>query len=518
LHALSRCGLINTFSLSGRNRYLAPGTMVMTRPGEDDRHWRFSPRVALTAIILFAILIGFILFASRELWARYHYRAAQQAHAAKDPAAEYAHLLQCLRVWTTSGETYLLAAQAARRTGDFDEAEKLLKRSDQLAAPPSSVLLERLLLGFQRHPADYDLHALLATARNAPPNQEAVGELLEALSRACLKSFRLSEARSCLDLWIEREPANLQALLWRGWVLEQVSGNSQLPLADYRQAVWHHPNEASALFRLAEILLRAKLPEEALPHLVTLDEKQPDNPLLLVNLAACRQELGEPAAARTLLDRMLTPQRLRLVEQLAERARALQPVPEELASASWYRQAFAVAPFGNDGQAHYVVDLYIRGLLARAALALADGHPAEAETDLRTAVKLDPFDYSATYQLFLCLEQQGRKEETRDWKARLEQITADQKQMSDLVQQVRQAPRNPAPRCAAGKILLRNGQPGEAIRWLESALHEDSTYEPAHALLTEWYDKAGDRDRAAQHRAWVRQPSRSPGSSSGGPP
>jgi predicted Zn-dependent protease len=214
---------------------------------------------------------------------------------------------------------------------------------------------------------------------------------------------------------------------------------------------------------------------------------------------------------------MLAPERLRLVEQLAECVRDLRPVPEEVASADWYRQVLDVAPFGSSDQPHYVMDVYIRGLLARASLALSEKQSAEAEADLRRAVKLDPYDYAARYQLLLYLEQRGPEGETRDCKARLEQIVADQQQMYELAGKVRNAPRDPALRCALAKVLLRNGQPAEAIRWLESAIQEDPTYEPAHALLSEWYEKAGDLQRAAQHRAWVKQGG-TPGSSGGGRP
>ncbi len=62
---------------------------------------------------------------------------------------------------------------------------------------------------------------------------------------------------------------------------------------------------------------------------------------------------------------------------------------------------------------------------------------------------------------------------------------ADQSRMREVTQQVMREPHNPAPRCEAAEILLRNGQPQEARRWLDSALKEDPRCQPALRLMAD---------------------------------
>jgi Tfp pilus assembly protein PilF len=44
------------------------------------------------------------------------------------------------------------------------------------------------------------------------------------------------------------------------------------------------------------------------------------------------------------------------------------------------------------------------------------------------------------------------------------------------------------------------GQEELGERWLLSALHEDPSYQPAHAALADFYEKKGNQEDAAFHR------------------
>ena len=59
---------------------------------------------------------------------------------------------------------------------------------------------------------------------------------------------------------------------------------------------------------------------------------------------------------------------------------------------------------------------------------------------------------------------------------------------------------DPQLRCEAGLLCLHNGQDREAARWLTGALQLDPNYAPAHEGLAEYYERAGDPERAAEHR------------------
>ncbi|HEV2949125.1 MAG TPA: hypothetical protein VGX70_17250 [Gemmataceae bacterium] len=45
-----------------------------------------------------------------------------------------------------------------------------------------------------------------------------------------------------------------------------------------------------------------------------------------------------------------------------------------------------------------------------------------------------------------------------------------------------------------------NGLESEGLRWLESALVEDPRHAPTHRALTDFYARAGDKEKAELHR------------------
>jgi tetratricopeptide (TPR) repeat protein len=460
----------------------AAGHGALMGPHTDDGT-RLRPRRVLAVALPATALLLVSLYFYPSLIAWYHFRAAQAAAQRNDIAGEQQHLLECLKGWKTDAEIYLRAARAARRLSKFDEADRCLRQCKLYGGDPTEVELERLLLKLDRHDPNVEPQIALESLRHAPENHLAVPEALEGLSKKCLDNYRLQDALAVLTLWIERQPDNVKPLLLRGWVLEQQAPNPQRALPDYRRAVELDSANDIARLRLAEALVKTKQSAEALPELETLRQRQPESSLVQLNLALCLDELGESGKARQLLDALLSPQRLALVQEISDRLRIDQPLPREVEEADWYRQVMSQAPYGFQGQAHYVVDLYIQALVERAKLA-ERAKPGEGEPFLRQAVNLDPFDYAANYQLLLCVQQRGNQTEAQRLKAKMEEILADQRRMSEAVAQVVANPYDPAPRCAAAEILLRNGQPPEALRWLRGALQVAPGYPQAVHLLT----------------------------------
>jgi len=52
-----------------------------------------------------------------------------------------------------------------------------------------------------------------------------------------------------------------------------------------------------------------------------------------------------------------------------------------------------------------------------------------------------------------------------------------------------------------GLICLRNNKDDDGLRWLVGALKLESRHKPSHLALAEYYDRAGKKDLAQQHRA-----------------
>ena len=54
------------------------------------------------------------------------------------------------------------------------------------------------------------------------------------------------------------------------------------------------------------------------------------------------------------------------------------------------------------------------------------------------------------------------------------------------------------------RLAWRNGLESEGLRWLESALVEDPRHAPTHRALTDFYARAGDKEKAEQHRKMMK--------------
>src|SRR5438309_10884330 len=74
-----------------------------------------------------------------HLWARAHVAEARRALARRDFAPARAHLELCLQVWRDRPDLHLLAAQAARQAGDFEEALDHLNQCRELQGEQEDV-------------------------------------------------------------------------------------------------------------------------------------------------------------------------------------------------------------------------------------------------------------------------------------------------------------------------------------------------------------------------------------------
>jgi tetratricopeptide (TPR) repeat protein len=197
---------------------------------------------------------------------------------------------------------------------------------------------------------------------------------------------------------------------------------------------------------------------EAVGPFEELRRRQPDNPAVLLGLAKCRRQLGQPDEARQLLDAVLAQN------------------PED---------AQALAEQGK--------------------LALAAGQASEAEAWLRRAAERAPRDREIVYNFVQCLRQLGKDDEADRCAALLKEIDADQRRMNRLVLEVMQRPRDAELRYEAGMIFLRNGLTDDGLSWLAMALENDPRHRRAREALAEHYERSGRPDLAAPHREALRQ-------------
>jgi Flp pilus assembly protein TadD len=253
-------------------------------------------------------------------------------------------------------------------------------------------------------------------------------------------------------VWLEDCPEEVEALLRRGWVWERLD-QFENAREDYRRAAQVAPQRPQPLLRLGQILLLLGNAAEAHEVLQQARERDPGNPAVGLGLAQSLAKLGHLQEARQLLDEL-------------------------------------TARHPQDGML----------LLERGSVALQMGDPADAESWLRKAVTLLPYDYQSHFTLWQCLRQLDKVDEADQLNARVRRLQQDLERMRDLSERVQSHPYDAALRCEIGQLFLRNGEKREGFLWLQTAVQIDPGHQPAHEALAQYYEESGDPEQAAAHR------------------
>jgi tetratricopeptide (TPR) repeat protein len=402
----------------------------------------------LVLLVGLLLLLGLPL-GGRHLWAYWHYQEAQKAMGLRNFAGAQQHFTQSLQVWSSSTDVHLKAARAARKAGDFDETERLLHLCIDLGGDAEAIYLEQLLVQVQRGRLSEAEPPLVSRVIENHPDSVAI---LEVLTLAYIQTYQLPTALECLKRWLEREPDRPEAWLLQAYVYQRLQNASEA-LASYRRAVELDPNNDDARLELAGQLASANELDAALAQFELLRRRQGDTPSVLSGLAHCLRSTNQPEEARRLLETVLS-----------EHAR------------DW------------------------RALAERGRLALEYESPAEAEKWLRQAADLAPNEGEVTYSFCQCLKRLGKDQEAAEVLAKHEKVQRELAHMAELSRDIAAKPHDPALRCEAGLLLLRNGLESEGLRWLESALVEYPRHAATHQALADYYQRAGYSELAKQHR------------------
>lgn len=407
-----------------------------------------------TSILLIGVLLVLLAAAASYAWAAFQCRAARTALAQGRIAEARERLDICLFFsffWPGSAEVQLLAARAARLDGDFAAAETHLQRATQLeAGATEAIQLEYLLMRAQTGEEDEVSAALFNHVDNKHPESSLI---LQTLSRAYMHRLRYGPAYRCLNRWVQVAPHEAKPVHWRGWVLERLN-NAKAAMKDYERALELDPELVDVRLRVAEMFLEDKLPLEALPHLQRLRKKHPDRADVMARLGQCRFLQGQSDEARRLMQA------------------AVQKMPE-------------------DGSL----------LLHLARLELQDQRPVEAEQLLRRALKKDPSDTEAQYTLVSTLQLQGRTDEAANVLKQYEKHKALLERANRLLRTEAEHPSKDATLASEiGSILLGIGQERQGLYWLDQALLRNADHQDTHKLLADYFEKKGEKEKAAAHR------------------
>jgi hypothetical protein len=137
----------------------------------------------------------------------------------------------------------------------------------------------------------------------------------------------------------------------------------------------------------------------------------------------------------------------------------------------------------------------VPALVARARHSLRLGQPAAGEEQARRAVAIAPHNAEANSVLRLCLEAQGKQDESHQ-----RQLANNESRQAELWRKLRDAPHDPAVCCEIGRWTAETGEEQESAGWFFLALCEDRHFVPAHAALAEYFKRAGQPRLAQAHR------------------
>jgi tetratricopeptide (TPR) repeat protein len=377
-----------------RKKPAAPGPAPLRAPARRPR-----PRyVRVGAVVLVLALAGFAAYeVALRVRAARQYRAASEALERYDYWEAQSLLDRYLATRPDDPEGVLLAAQTARRRGDFARALRDLRSAERCGAPAADVETERELLRTQR--GDLAAAEKLAQFCAAHPNEPSGALALEVLIEGALAALRIPLARWAVDLWLEKRTGaadQAQGLVWHGRVME-FSDDFPQALADFQRAVELAPDSRQARLRLAEALIRRE-PREAVPHLEWLRRRRPDDPDVRLQSARLCRALGQPLEARDLLDGLLGAE------------------PDK-----------------------------VTALVERGRVAMDLDRTEEAERFLLRALALAPEQREVNLALADCLRQAGRTEEAQRYQEKLQEIDARLKKGAEELGRGTKAPA-PAPR------------------------------------------------------------------------
>jgi tetratricopeptide (TPR) repeat protein len=413
------------------------------------------PVRALFALLLLGVIGVGITIAGLHLWAGWHERKARQLMVRYEFDAALHHYQQCLRFWGSRASVHLAAAQAARRAGKFEEAAEHLEASYKLQGTSAELQLERVLLDAlsQKEVPPTQIEDLkqyeLREGAETPLVQEVLAQIY-------MRQPRNEEAFREVQLLLQREPDHVVALYLKGQLLGG-SPNYHEAISVLKRVIELQPNHAGARKELSKLLLDEDT-AASLEHVNYLLKLAPDDVMLKLRKAECLKRLGQSAEARAILDKLL------------------------------------------EAEPDHSGILVERGILA---LELSDFKGAE--TRLRKALAKDAFNQEANKRLAEALLQQGNRREEAE-----KQLAFCRRQSADIerfqsIQNMSFEKLAAAPELVheCGAILLRYGRDEQALKWLFRVLAMDGTHQATHRLLADYFERKGEKERAANHRRYL---------------
>ncbi|MEZ6126704.1 MAG: tetratricopeptide repeat protein [Planctomycetaceae bacterium] len=319
--------------------------------------------------------------------------------------------------------------------------------------------------------------------------QGNVADICDAFAGGFMNSHQTDRALTVLKAWKLDFPDDPRAILMTGRI-QEFQGDWDSAFSTYRHAADVCPGFGPAAYQAGRVLLRQKLPEQALPWFETAAAWLTTDVPARVGMAKCYRALNQPEQARSILmsirqNPIDSERQLRAFRLLGETiVTARTAVDEEL------------------GQ-----------------LQLADQDFSGAIESLKRASDCDPLNHKLKYLLGRAYVGDGRRDEAEplfdDYREANEKID----RLDRLIDRVRDVPEDLTARTQAGEILLKYVNENQGLVWLHAVLEADPSFPEALSVLAEFHQRRaagpdareGDAQQAAEFRLRLNQlPAASP--------
>jgi predicted Zn-dependent protease len=419
-------------------------------------------------LVFAAAVFGLALaaFGGAHLWASHQFRAAEKAEREDrlDEARERLRL--CRLVWPRNADCFLLAARVEREQGDYIQAGKYLDSYRRLKGRTEDYQLELVLGRAQAgHLAELEKGLILCLQKNDPHSND----ILETLARCYIKDLALESAHRTLDLLLHKDPDNIRALSWRGWIRERMD-YADGAQEDFEHIVRLDPGRWETRLRLAFLYLGQQNVERAERELDLIYPERPNDLQVVIAMVQLRKLQSRLPEARELVDSLLA----------------------ENPDSNWA--------------------LYYKGDL--------ETDPAKAAQLFKQVLKKDPTFAVAQYSLYNKLQQAAQalpdtpsgnrkraqlQQEAKEHLKKYEEIKGDLEKVKKVLAAVEKMPRSPDLLADAGHLFMRLGGGDGALRFLNKALLIDPSHRKANEILAQYYDGEKKPDLAAQYRKAARR-------------
>lgn len=370
------------------------------------------------------------------------------------------------RMLGISGAQHFWQARLNRKLLQTAKAIQELRLAETAGFDPERVRREFLLLAAEA--------GRLGTIRDdlqnwlLEPGQDGA-ELCEAFARGLIINIQPTEAQAVVEAWKAEYPHDPQPYVtWGRWLeSERLVAQAE---DQYNQALERDPRFAPALYALGRVYLNRTNPQQALKYFEQAAGLLRANAAPLISMAQCLHDLGNPLAARTILEQVLQQP-----QDMIDRSYALVQDPDPL--------------------------LPGERLLGKILTGL--GEFEKALPHLERALEREPRDQTLRYLRAQCLQHLGRAEEARSL---LQQIAVDREAIAEadrLVDEIRKQPYEPQVdlRYRVGELFWKHDSTRKAEYWLRGVLTYAPHHSGAHRLLAEYYEHRSRYDPAAKEAA-----------------